>query len=382
MFQRSFSLFRLFGFAIRIHASWLVIAFVVTWSLAAGYFPYRYPSLTAPDYWWMAGIGALLLFASIVVHELSHAMVARRFDVPMKGITLFVFGGIAEMDDEMPSAKSEFLMAAAGPVASVLIGGFFYALYRLSSGQWPLQAVGILEYLYWINLVLAGFNLIPAFPLDGGRIFRAALWAWKNDLQWATRAATSVGSVFGIVLACLGVLQLFAGNFITAIWWFMLGMLLRSLSQAAYSQTLLKTTLSGEPVSRFMRANPVTVTPGTSIEELVNEHVYKEHERLFPVVTASNVLAGCVSADQVKNVPRHEWPQHSVQEILKPCSPENTITPETDSVEALKLMNRSGTPRLMVVEGRRLVAVVALKDILNFLSARLELEGRSPRRAA
>jgi Zn-dependent protease/predicted transcriptional regulator len=381
MFSRSITLFRIFGFAIRLHVSWIVVALVVTWSLAAGFFPARYPGLTAGAYWWMGLVGAALLFASIVIHEVVHALIARRYGMPMRGITLFVFGGIAEMEDEMPSAKSEFLMAAAGPAATIAIGFFFYALYRIAGG-WPVEALGVIEYLYWVNFILAAFNLIPAFPLDGGRMLRSALWAWKGDLQQATRIATTIGSAFGIFLAGLGILQLFLGNFISAVWWFLLGMLLRTLSKAAYGQVLLKEALGGEPVSRFMKRDAVAVPPDLPIDELVEKHIYREPARILPVVTESNRLAGCITTDRLKSLRREEWPDHRVEEIMKPCSPEMTVTPDTASVEALKRMNRAGVSRLMVVEGERFVAVVRLKDVLDFLSAKLDIEGEAPRRAA
>jgi Zn-dependent protease/CBS domain-containing protein len=347
-----------------------------------GFFPYFYPNLPAGSYWSMGIAGAVLLFGSIIIHELFHSIVARRHGLAMKGITLFVFGGIAEMEHEPPSAKAEFLMAIAGPIASVSVGFVFYLLYLIGRGAWPVEALGVVGYLCWINWVLAGFNLIPAFPLDGGRVLRSALWHWKGDLTQATRTASAVGSSFAVVLMVLGVLQLFTGNFVGAVWWFVIGMFLRSVSQASYQQVLMKSTLEGEPVWRFMRTNPDTVTPEISIEDLVNEHIYRHHHRMFPVVSGSHRLAGCVTTDRVKTVPREEWARHRVAEILTPCSDENTIRPDTDSIKALTMMNRTGNSRLLVVEGDRLLAVVTLRDLLSFLSAKLELEGQQPPQAA
>jgi CBS domain-containing protein len=185
-----------------------------------------------------------------------------------------------------------------------------------------------------------------------------------------------------VVLAALGVLQLFAGNFIAALWWFMLGMLLRTLSKAAYGQILLKAALGGEPVSRFMRSDAVAVSPDLPLDELVEKYIYREPARILPVVTESNRLAGCVTTDRLKAVPRDVWPAHRVEEIMKPCSPGTTVTPDTASVEALKRMNQSGVSRLMVVDGGRFIAVVRLKDVMDFLSTKLEIEGEAPRRAA
>ena len=191
MFGARITLFRLLGFEVRLDASWLILAVLLTWSLARGYFPAYYPGLAAQTYWWMGVVGALGLFASIVLHELAHSVVARRYGLPMRGITLFIFGGVAEMDDHPPTAKSEGMMAIVGPIASYALALVFYLLHLAGSGGGlPEALTGVLGYLAFINLVLATFNLVPGFPLDGGRVLRSILWAWKGDLRWATRTAS------------------------------------------------------------------------------------------------------------------------------------------------------------------------------------------------
>jgi Zn-dependent protease/CBS domain-containing protein len=377
MFGRRITLFKLFGFEVRIDASWLIIAALITWSLAVGMFPYQYPGLAASVYWWMGVVGALALFGSIVVHELFHSLVAKRFGLPMKGITLFIFGGVAEMDAEPPNAKAEFSMAIAGPIASILIGAVFYLLYRSGRDAWPAPVVGVVAYLYWINWALAAFNLIPAFPLDGGRVLRSALWQhWNGDLPRATRVASSIGSSFGVVLMAVAVLQLFQGNFVGAVWWFLIGMFLRNASQASYQQTVVRAVLEGEPVSRFMKSDPVTVPADIAIEDLVNNYVYHFHYKMFPVLSRSGEVVGCVTTQRIKTVPRQEWRLRSVLDVMEPVSPENTISPDTDAMHALSLMNTTARSRLIVVESGKLVGVLALKDLLNFLSLKLDLEGR------
>lgn len=377
MFGRRITLFKLLGFEVRIDASWLVIAALITWSLAVGMFPYQYPGLAASVYWWMGVVGALALFGSIVVHELFHSLVARRFGLPMKGITLFIFGGVAEMDAEPPNAKAEFSMAIAGPIASILIGAVFYLLYRSGRVAWPAPVVGVVAYLYWINWALAAFNLIPAFPLDGGRVLRSALWHhWNGDLPRATRVASSIGSGFAVLLMVLAVLQLFQGNFVGAVWWFLIGMFLRGASQASYQQTVVRAVLQGEPVSRFMKSDPVTVPADIAIEDLVNEYVYHFHYKMFPVVSRTGEVVGCVTTQRIKTIPRQEWRLRSAVDVMEPASPENTISPDMDAMQALSLMNRTARSRLMVAERGKLVGVLALKDLLNFLSVKLDLEGR------
>jgi Zn-dependent protease/predicted transcriptional regulator len=382
MFGRRVTLFKMLGFAVRVDASWLLIAFLIVWSLAVGVFPEEVPGLPTGAYWWMGIAGALGLFASIVVHEFSHSIVARRYGVPMKGITLFIFGGVAEMEEEPADPKTEFLMAIAGPLASVVIGGIFYVIGVAARTSWPIEFLVVLGYLASINWLLAVFNMIPAFPLDGGRVLRAALWQRWGNLVRATRAATFAGSLFGALLIVGGVLQLVFGNFVGAVWWFLLGMFLRMVSEASYQRVLLQSALKGEPVRRFMNRNVVTVKPDITVQDLVDNYIYKYHRKMFPVVTDSQQLVGCVGTEQVKKLPRNEWSQHNLTEIAAPCSRQNTITPDTDAAKVLSIMGRAEDSPLLVVENDRLVAFVSPQDLLHFLSIKLELEGADAKSAA
>ena len=376
MFGKRITLFRLFGFAVRVDASWFIIVALITWTLSSGIFQSRYPGLSEGDYWIMGVSGALVLFASVIVHELFHSLVARRYGLPMKGITLFIFGGVAEMEDEPPSAKAEFLMAIAGPAASLLIGSIFYVIYQGITALWPVQIVGVVAYLYWINWVLAAFNLIPAFPLDGGRVLRSILWwRWKGDLPRATRIAASIGSGFGVALIAFGLVRLFVGDFVGAVWWFLIGMFLRGASQTSYQQVLMGTVLSGKPIEKFMKSAPVTVSPNLPVIRLVEEYIYKYHHKMFPVVTDYGDLLGCVTTNEVKNLAREEWALRTVQEILHPCTEENTILPESDAQQTFLRMTRTGISRLMVVKEKRLSGIVTLKDLVGFLSTKMNLEG-------
>jgi Zn-dependent protease/CBS domain-containing protein len=376
MFGRSFKLFTLFGFDVKIDWSWIVIAVLITWSLAQGYFPHYHEGLSSSTYWWMGVFGALGLFASIVFHEFSHSLVARRYGLPMKGITLFIFGGVAEMQEEPANAKTEFLMAFAGPASSIVIGGVFYGIYRAAeAGGWPVPVTGIFGYLALINWVLAAFNLLPAFPLDGGRVLRSALWKWKGDLRSATRQAAWVGSGFGFGFIGLGVLSFLSGSLIGGIWWFMIGIFLRYAAQSSYQQVLTRRALEGDFVRDFMQKEPVTVPPDTSIRDLVENYVYKFHFKMFPV-SEDGRLTGCISTRELKDIPRERWDRLTVGEASGRCSPDNTVSPGTNALQALNRMSRTGKSRLMVVEGDRLVGVLALKDILNYLSTKLDLEGK------
>jgi Zn-dependent protease/predicted transcriptional regulator len=376
MFGKRIKLFKILGFEVGIDLSWIILAFLIAWSLSVGLFPVQFKGLSTGTYWLMGIIGAVGLFLSIIFHELSHSLVARRYGMPMKGITLFIFGGVAEMSDEPTSPKAEFMMAVVGPISSIAIGLVCYGVYTLGKqGGWMQPITGVVGYLAMINGILAAFNLIPAFPLDGGRLLRSILWGIKGNIRWATRVASSIGSGFGILLIVLAVFQLFRGNFIGAMWWFLIGMFLRGAAKASYQQLMMRNALQGEPVSRFMNTDPVTVPPSLSVKDLVEDYVYRYHFKMFPVVNDGKLL-GCVSTKEVKEVPHEQWGQKRIGELAADCTIDNTVKPDTDAVEALALMNRTGISRLMVTEGDRLVGIITLKDLLRFLSLRVELEDR------
>jgi Zn-dependent protease len=369
------TLFKIFGFEVRLDVSWVFMAALIVWSLATGLFPTQYPRLAVHTYWWMGAIGALGLFGSIVAHELCHSLVANHYKLPMKGITLFIFGGVAEMGGEPQSAKVEFLMAIAGPIASVVIGFFFALLKSAGAGLWPTEVTGVIAYLSWINLILAAFNMIPAFPLDGGRVLRSLLWRLQGDLYHATRTASRIGSGFGIVMMLFGAYQMVMGNAIAAVWYLLIGMFLRRAARTSYEQVLFRGVLQGEPIHHFMTPNPITVPPWISIRELVDDYIYRYHFHMFPVVTATGQVAGFVNSGDVKRIPREEWDRHSVQEVAKPSSEANTIGPETDALKALEKMRETGAEGLLVTDHGRLLAIVLLKDLLKLLRSKLDLEG-------
>jgi Zn-dependent protease/CBS domain-containing protein len=372
LFGKRFKLFKLLGFEVSIDLSWVIIAILIAWSLSTGLFPFQYKDLSIQTYWLMGAVGAIGLFLSIIAHEFSHSLVARHHGMPMKGITLFIFGGVAEMGDEPPSAKAEFWIAVVGPVSSIVIALIFYGIFRIGVGAgWPQPVSGVVGYVAMINGLLAAFNLVPAFPLDGGRILRSALWAWKKNLRWATRIASTIGGGFGIFLIILGVIRVLGGNFIGGMWFFLIGLFIQSAAKMSYQQLITRKALEGEPLRRFMNTEPVTVPSSTTVERLVEDYVYRYHYKFFPVVNQK--LLGCVTTKEIKAVPRQEWSQKTVGELADKCSPENTIAPQTDAVEALSKMRRNNASRLMVVENDKLVGILALKDMLEFLSLKIEL---------
>lgn len=373
MFGKRFTLFRLLGFEVRVDLSWLVLAALITWSLAVGVFPHYYKGLAPATYWWMGVIGALGMFFSILFHEFCHSLVARRYGLPMRGITLFIFGGVAEMEDEPQSPKVELLMDVAGPLSSIVLGALFYAAaYPMEDVVAVIPIEGVLSYLATINWILAGFNLIPAFPLDGGRVLRAALWQWKKDLRRATRVASQIGTGFGILLIFVGVANVLLGNIIGGIWQVMIGMFLRSAAETSYRQVVFRKALEGETVERFMNPHPVTAPPTISIRELVESYIYRYYFKMFPVMDQDKLL-GCITTGRVKEIPQEEWDQWTVGERLDRCTDANSIDPRAGALQALSLMGKTGNSRLMVVRDERLVGIISLKDIMGYLSAKMEL---------
>ncbi len=375
MFGKRITLFKLFGFDVGIDFTWFILAILITWTLAVGVLPNWYPELSTEAYWWMGVSVAIGVFFSIVFHELAHSIIARRYGLPIKGITLFIFGGVAQMEGEPSGPKAEFFMAIAGPIASLILAVIFYGFSALAmSLEWSQAVWGAVRYLCQINLILAVFNLIPAFPLDGGRMLRAGLWAHDGDLRRATRLATRIGNGFGLGLIFLGLANVLFGNFIGGLWWFLIGLFLRNAANLSYQQVLVRRILEGVPVRRIMTRNPVSVPPSISVSELVDNYFYRHYHKLFPVIEGEN-LAGCISVKDVKGKPRERWSEIKVGDIMHNCSADNTVPSDTDAMDVLSLMNRTGNSRLLVTENGRLAGIIALKDMLGFLSIKVDLEG-------
>jgi Zn-dependent protease/CBS domain-containing protein len=382
MIGRRMTGFHLFGFDVRLDVSWVILGVLTVWTFAVGVLPASLPDLDDGVYWAMAVAGAVGLFVSIIVHELSHSIVARRLGLPIRAITLFVFGGAAETEDEPCSVRTELLTAIAGPASTAVLGGAFYGLAVLldAVGSWT-AVVTVLALVAEINLLLTAFNLVPAFPLDGGRVLRALLWRVTGDLRRATRVATLLGSGFGFLLIGSGAVLLFQGQLVAGIWALLIGSFVQRAAQSSYRRLLTRLMLRGETVRRFMREDPVTVPYYISVEQLVEEYVYRHHHRLYPVMQ-DDKLVGCITTRDIKRLPREDWSQHTVKEMSQACTAENTTAPDVDALVALRRMSRSGTSRLMVVDGDRLVGILTLGDLLQYLVLKTDLEGRDATRAA
>lgn len=375
LIARGFPLFTIFGFEVKLNLTWLLLGLLITWTLAEGFFPQRYEELATSTYWWMGIAGAVGILFSIVFHELCHSLVARVYGLKMGGITLFMFGGVAEMRHEPKEPKVELLMAGAGPLSSLILAGFCWLLHLAAEAlALPVPVTGVLYYLAIINVALAVFNLIPAYPLDGGRMLRAALWSWRKDIREATRIASRMGSGFGLILILLGALSLLGGGFIGGMWYILIGLFVRGAAKGSYRQLVVQQLLEGRTARDVMNTDPVTVDRSLSLRDFVDDYVYRYRSRLFPVVEDGE-FRGCATVARVKEIPEEEWEQTAVADIVDACSDENTVGPDEELGDlASSLFGAAAGRQRLVVEDGRLLGVVSVDDLRELLSLRLELE--------
>jgi Zn-dependent protease/CBS domain-containing protein len=369
---------RALGIPIHVHASWFVVFFFVSWSLATGYLPETLPGLSAPRYWGMGGFAALLLFVSVLLHELGHSYVALRYKIPIKQITLFIFGGMAHMGKEPPSPRAEFLIAMAGPLVSLILGagclGGAMAVDSFS-GRSGLQGIVVLgSLLGMVNVQLGLFNLIPGFPLDGGRVLRAGLWAWNKDFNRATSQAALVGIGFGVALGLIGAV-LMVGAWSGALghslatnggWLIFIGAFLFSAALTSRRQAALRTPLASVTVRQVMVHRVVTLLPDMSVQEAVNQYFVAHGFGGFPVCDEEQVL-GLVTVRDVQALPAALWPSRCVREIMCPASPAFCIPPDSSVMEAMERMIQGGWDRLVVMENEKIVGLITRSAIAHFL---------------
>ena len=372
MFPARIRLFSLLGFRVSIDISWFFLAFYLVLTLSTRYFPAQIPHLGLKIYLAMAIVGAAGLFLSIVLHELAHAVVARGFGLPIGGITLFIFGGVAELRQEPTTPRAEFWVAIVGPVASIGIAVACFA------GEVGAEAAGwtgiatILAFLTLINTVLALFNLVPAFPLDGGRVLRSIIWWRTGNLRRATKIASMFGTGFGGLLVALGVAQLFSGNTLGGTWQILIGLFLAAAASQARNQTATALSLKGASVADLMDRSPLSVPPGISVGELVRDYLYRQN-RKFVIVAEGGQAMGYVGPEQIKKVPQSQWDETYVRAIAASFTHDTVVSPAAPAVEALRKLQSNGIGHLAVLEGSTLAGTVSEANFVNFLSVREEL---------
>ena len=358
-------LLTVFGIPINVNASWVLIYALITWTLAVGYFPRQLPGMEPLAYWANGLLAALLLFTSVLIHELAHSLVAIRSGLTVRGITLHLLGGVSQLDDEPPDPRTEFLMAAAGPLASLVIAA---ALWLARLGVDAPWGDAILTYLIYVNTAVGLFNLIPGFPLDGGRVLRAVVWRSTGNLARATAIASRMGRGVAVGLVVLGAWQAFAGAFLSGLWLVLIGLFLRQAASASESQATLASTLGQVPVSDVMTRDVVTVPWNASVADLVQQF-WARHVTSFPVV-AGGVVRGIATVHDVGKVPVESWERASVQNVMRPLTGSMTIAPTASALEALQRASTNGVGRLAVLDGTRLVGYLSLKDLGHVLALR------------
>lgn len=367
MWGNAIKVAQLRGFDIKIDASWLLIATLIVWSLATAYFPSQMPGAQGTALLVMAVVAMLGLFGSLLLHELAHAIVARRFGLRVSGITLFLFGGVAELQSEPLSGSTEFWIAIAGPVASIGIALIFWFSNILAQLVGLPDAVRlVLSYLAVINLILALFNLLPAFPMDGGRILRAWLWARSGDLLASTRIAVTVSSTLAYGLVALGLLSAFSGSVAAGLWPALIGLFLLATSRATLTKLEAEVAFDGRTVASLMTPDPRTARPEQSLSELVNR-VFLEHSISFAPVVEHGTLLGYVDTRIVHKIDREHWTTTSVEDVVENTASDNTVSYDMKALDLMKQIQQTGRRKFLVVDVQGLIGVITLSDMLAVL---------------
>jgi len=377
----SWEIGRALGIPIRVHASWFLVFLLVTWTLSTGYLPESLPGLSPERYWAMGGIAAVLLFLSVLLHELGHSYVALHYRIPIEQITLFIFGGVAHMRKEAPTPRAEFLIAVAGPAVSFALGAACFGFVALAEsiqqqrGLHGLIMLGAL--LGMVNVQLGLFNLIPGFPLDGGRVLRAGLWAWGKDFYRATKQAATVGLGFGVMLGLLGVVVIFgalsgalpASMVSNGGWVIFIGMFLFAAALASRRQAALRQSLATVPVRDLMVRTVTSIPPNCTLDEAVNQYFRPYGYGGFPVLEDGQ-LVGLVTVLEVQTVPPALWPWQRVGQVMRPLSPSLVVAPDVQVIEAMERMAREQWDRLVVIQDGQVVGLVTHSAIVHFLQLR------------
>jgi len=372
----SYRLLRVFGIDILVHWSWLAIFALLIWWLAQGFFKDEYGDWTAGQRWGAAVVAALTFFGSILLHELAHSLVAKREGLPVKSITLFIFGGVSALGGEPQTPGQEFRVAIVGPLVSFILAAVFgivaVVAFLNDVGDSPPAAVAL--YLAFINFAVGVFNMLPGYPLDGGRVLRAGLWARGRNLLTATRRASKAGAFIAFGLIAIGVVSILAGNFIGGAWFIVIGWFLRNVSEASYQQLLFRSTLEGTKVADLVNRGFEAVPPDVSLSALANEYMLAGGQRCVPIVVAEDLL-GLVTMRDLKRVPREEWETTSAFRAMTPRGKLHEVDAREDITAALEIMARENVNQLPVIEFGRFVGFVTRADVLRLMQVRSELGG-------
>jgi Zn-dependent protease/CBS domain-containing protein len=387
----SLKIARIGGIDIGIHYTWILAFFIFGWSLAQGYFPQQYKSWTTATYWTAGFLSAILMFISVLLHELAHSLVAQARGLPVSSITLFIFGGVSNLSEEPDSAGQEFIMAIVGPLTSLALAGIFWGIWYLVTGEpiLPLLSgsvpgnsafiVAIVGFLAYINITLAAFNLLPGFPLDGGRVLRSIIWKTSGNLVKATDIASIIGRIFGWGFIAVGVWFFWRGDFLGAIWIAIIGFFLTNAAETSRQEVTTRELLTGVQVGNVMELNMETVSPRMTVAELVRDVFLVRRRRTVPVAEGDRII-GMVSISDVRALPQEEWPIVPVERIMT-REPLHAVKPEDDLNTALKVIAQYDLNQVPVLNQGKLVGILSRANVINFLQLKHELGMKSGRGA-
>ncbi|ODH02979.1 peptidase [Nostoc sp. KVJ20] len=371
--MQGFRLGSIFGFEIRIDLSWLLIVFLILWTLSAGLFPANYPGLSNATYFGMGLVATFFFFASLLAHELSHSLVARTKGIPVEGITLFIFGGVSRtrMDAERPD--DEFQIAIIGPLTSLVLAAFFgLVAYIGTNAGWSVVVTGVASYLGTINLILAIFNMLPGFPLDGGRVFRSLIWKYTGNQKKATKIASTSGKWLAYLLIALGFWELFGSALLSGLWLILIGWFLYNAAEAGYEELLIRTSLEGVKAQEIMTPHPETVNADLTLQDLVDKYFLSRRYQSFPVTEDSHPI-GIITLNQVKDIPREEWIYRTVRDAMISTDTRVTARPEEQMSQVLEKMQESGVRRVLVTQNGSLKGIITANDVAHWLRRQRDL---------
>ncbi len=371
MKKNTLNLVRIFGIPIGLDPSWFLVFALITWALAIGYFPAEFKLWTRLQYWSVAAVTSILFFISVVLHELGHSIVAQRYKLSVKSITLYIFGGISEITSEPKSALAEFVIAFAGPLTSIILAVIFYALEIVFKGVAPVFA--ITKYLALINGTLAVFNLIPGFPLDGGRVFRAIIWGITHNLRRATEIAGLLGHGIAFFFILLGVWQLFQGNWVNGLWIAFIGWFLENAVVGQVQQQRIHALLAGHTVDQVMTRSCVMASAELTLQELVDQYILDKGQRCLVMMRGEQAV-GLVTLHSIRQIPRNRWGSTTAAEVMTSMDKVKRTSPEVGLEQALEQMGTNGVNQLPVMENGQIEGMLSRQDIINYLHLLQNLE--------
>jgi Zn-dependent protease/predicted transcriptional regulator len=368
----AFSAFSIGGIRVRIDQSWFIAFLLFAWTLSAGYFPFQAPDYPSYTYWLAGSLSSLAFFGCVLLHELSHCVVARRLGIPVRQITLFIFGGVSEMAQiQSSSPGAEFYTTIAGPLASMVLGALFLFLAAVVRGFADRLLVEMFHYIYYVNFLLAVFNLLPGFPLDGGRVLRSYLWYRSGNLRQATKSAARVGRIFAVTIIGLGFAAAFTMHIIPGVWLILIGLFLKNSAENEYRSFELRFGLQDMKLNEIM-VPPIAVNTSMTISQFVNEYVFHYHYRVFPVLELDRFI-GMIDVRSIKGVPPGDWSRTKIGPYLSDPSTYCVLDPDMDATDALRVLLAHNCNKAPVVRNGALMGILTRSDLLKLVSLRRDI---------